>query len=281
MNVKIISAIFVLAIASMACGFTVDLPDRVEPGPDVKESITVSAPKSSEETHLTLSFGAGTLRLTPGAKDLVNGTAVYNIPELQPQIIEQGSSVEIKQGEFKDIVKFKDIKNEWDLKLGDAPMDLEINAGAYKGTYELGGLSLTSLTVKDGASTVELAFSEPNLTEMSVLRYETGASNVTLSGLANANFSTLIFSGGAGNYELDFSGKLVDDGTVNIEVGAGDVQLVIPKGVNAEVTVEGALTNVSLSSNWSQNGSKYAQNGEGPKLTIIVKMAAGNLAITD
>jgi hypothetical protein len=280
MNVKIISAILVLAIASMACGFTVDLPDRAEPGPDVKESITVSAPKS-DETRLTLSFGAGTLRLSPGAKDLVDGTAIYNIPELQPQIIEQGGSVEIKQGEFKDIVKFKDIKNEWDLKLGEAPINLEINAGAYKGTYELGGLSLNSLTVKDGASTVELAFSEPNLTKMSILRYETGASNVTLSGLANANFSTLMFSGGAGDYTLDFSGKLTEDGTVNIEVGAGDVQMVIPKGVKAEVAVEGALTNVSLSSNWSQNGNKYTQNGEGPALTIIVKMAAGNLTITD
>lgn len=280
MNVKIVSAILVLAIASMACGFTVDLPDRVEPGPDVEESITVSAPKS-DETRLTFSFGAGTLKLSPGAKELVDGTVVYNIPELKPQVIEKDGSVEIKQGEFKDIVKFKDIKNEWDLQLGDSPIDLEINAGAYKGTYELGGLSLTSLTVRDGASSVELAFSEPNLTEMSVLRYETGASNVTLSGLANANFSTLIFSGGAGDYTLDFSGELTEDGTVNIEVGAGDVQLVIPKGVNANVTMEGAFTNVSLSSNWSQNGKVYTQDGEGPTLTIIVEMAAGNLAITD
>jgi len=280
MNLKIISAILVLAIASMACGFTVDLPDRVEPGPDVEESITVSAPKS-DETRLTLSFGAGSLNLSPGAKDLVEGMVVYNIPQFKPEIIKKNGNVEIKQGEFKDIVKFKDIKNEWNLKLGDSPMNLEINAGAYKGTYELGGLSLNSLTVKDGASTVDLAFSEPNQTTMSVLRYETGASNVTLSGLANANFSTLIFSGGAGSYKLDFSGKLTEDGTVNIEVGAGDVQLVIPKGVNADVTVEGALTNVSLSSNWSQNGKEYTQNGEGPVLTIIVKMAAGNLAITD
>jgi hypothetical protein len=102
-----------------------------------------------------------------------------------------------------------------------------------------------------------------------------------LSGLANANFSTLIFSGGAGDYELDFSGKLANDGTVRIEAGAGDVQLVIPKGVNAKVTVESTLVNVNLSSNWSQDGNDYTQAGKGPALTIIVKMAAGNLTITD
>jgi len=280
MNLKIISAILVLALASMACGFTVDLSDRAEPGPEVKESISVPA-TGSDETHLTISFGAGKLSLSPGAENLVDGTILYNIPELKPDVIEFTESVEIKQGEFKNLVNFKDIKNAWDLKLGDMPIDLTVNAGAYEGTYELGGLSLTELTVKDGASSVKLSFSEPNLTEMSILRYETGASNVTLSGLANANFSTMIFTGGAGSYKLDFGGELQKDGIVNVEAGAGDVQLIIPKGVTARVSLDSALVNVNLSSNWSQNGNEYSQTGEGPALTIIVKMAAGSLTITD
>lgn len=280
MNVKIISAILVLALAGMACGFDVDLPERVTPGAEVQESITVPAPGEGE-TRLTLSFGAGSLSLSPGAKNLVDGTAIYNLPALKPEIVSREGSVEIKQGDLKDLVNLSDITNQWDLKLGNTPLDLTINAGAYRGDYELGGLSLTSLTVKDGAAQVTLSFSEPNLSKMSVLRYETGASNVTLSGLANANFSTLIFSGGAGDYKLDFSGELKNDGTVNIEAGAGDVQLVIPKGVNAKVTVESAFASVNLSSNWSQNGNDYSQSGEGPTLTIIVEMAAGNLTITD
>lgn len=280
MNARIISAILVLALASMACGFDLDLPERVEPGPDVEESITVTG-SGSDETRLTISFGAGVLNLSPGARNLVDGTAVYNIPALKPEVVSGDGSVEIKQGNIKNVVNFNDIKNRWDLKLGRTPIDLNINAGAYQGKFELGGLALTSLTVKDGAAQVELSFSEPNLTEMSVLRYETGASNVTLSGLANANFSTLIFSGGAGDYKLDFSGALTEDGTVNISAGAGNVQLVIPKGVNAKVTVESALASTNHSSNWEQSGNNYTQTGEGPMLTIIVKMAAGSLTITD
>jgi len=281
MNIKIISAILVLALAGIACGFTVDLSDdRAEPGPEVKESITVPA-IGADETRLTISFGAGKLSLSPGAENLVDGTVLYNIPELKPEVIEYTESVEIKQGEFKNLVNFKDIKNTWDLKLGGMPIDLTINAGAYDGTYELGGLSLTGLTVKDGASSVKLSFSEPNLIEMSLLRYETGASSVTLSGLANANFSTLIFTGGAGTYKLDFTGELQNDGIVKVEAGAGDVQLIIPKDVITKVTVDSALVSVNFSSNWSQNGSEYTQTGEGPTLTIIVKMAAGSLTITD
>ena len=281
MNVKIISAILMLALASMACGFSVDLPKQSQPGPEVKESITVAG-KGSEEMRLTVSFGAGALKLSPGAGNtLVDGTAVYNFNELKPVIINNGNSVEIKQNNLKNIINPNDLVNEWDLRLGSSPIDLTINAGVYNGLFELGGLALTNLTVQDGASNVDLTFSEPNLSEMSVLRYETGASDVTLTGLANANFSTLIFSGGAGNYTLDFSGTLKRDGVVNVEAGAGDVQLILPKGMNATVSMQGALVSVNHSSNWVQNGNEYSQAGSGPELTILVEMAAGSLTITD
>lgn len=282
MNVRIISAILVLALASLACGFSFDLPPRQKAGPEVKESITVADPKS-DETRLTLSFGAGKLTLSPapGGENLVDGTAVYNVEDLKPSIQKSGNSVEIKQGDFHKLPAFDDMKNEWDLKLSDTPLDLTVQAGAYEGNLELGGLALKSLTVRDGASHVDLSFQEPNQAEMSILRYETGASNVKLAGLANANFSTLTFSGGAGNYSLDFSGELQRDAVVTIEAGFGDLSLVIPKDVDAVVTVEGAAVNINHSSGWSQNGQKYTQKGSGSTLTVLVKMAAGNLVITD
>ena len=280
MNVKIIIAILILALASMACGFSYTLPERPKAGPEVEESITVEDPKS-DETRLTLSFGAGRLILSPGAKNLVEGTAVYNVQDLKPTIQKNGSSIEIRQGDFKSLPIFKDMENEWNFKLGDTPLDLTVNAGAYEGDLELGGLALKSLTVQDGASHVNVSFLKPNQTEMSLLRYETGASDVKLAGLANANFSTLTFSGGAGDYTLDFSGELQRDAVVEIEAGLGNVSLVIPEEVDAIVTVEGAALNVTHSSGWAQNGQKYIQNGSSPTLTVVVKMSAGNLVITD
>ncbi len=280
MNVKIIIAIFILALASVACGFTINLPEPPKAGPEIKESITVADPKS-DETHLTLSFGAGKLKLSPGAENLVDGTAVYNVKDLKPDVQKNTGDIEIKQGDLKGLPPLDNVKNEWDLQLGAMPMDLTIQAGAYEGTLEMGGLALKSLTVKDGAANVDLSFSEPNPTEMSLLRYETGASNVKLTGLANANFSTLTFSGGAGNYTLDFTGKLQRDAVVTISAGLGDLDLVIPKDVNATITVEGTALNVDHSSGWAQDGQKYTQKGQGPALTIVIKMSAGNLVITD
>jgi hypothetical protein len=280
MNAKIILAILVLSLASMACGFTINLPQHQQAGPEVKESITVQDPKS-EMTRLSLSFGAGKLKLSPGAKNLVDGTVIYNVKDLKPEVIKSGSSIEIKQGNLTGLPPLKDIKNEWDLQLGTAPMDLAIVSGAYDGTIELGGLSLKSLEVKDGASNVNVSFSKLNPVAMSILQYTTGASDVKLTGLANANFSTMTFSGGAGNFTLDFGGDLQKDAVITIDSGFGNVSLIIPKDVNAKVAVESAAVNINHGSSWSQDGKNYMQEGNGHTLTFIVKMAAGNLLISD
>lgn len=280
MKIQIISAILVLALASMACGFSFDLPEQVKAGPEVKESIAVTDPQS-DETRLSLSFGAGDLKLSPGATNLVNGTVTYNVKDLKPEVIEDGAEITIKQGNFEGLPPFDGMKNEWDLQLGDSPMDLVIEAGAYTGDFELGGLALKNLTVNDGAAEVSLSFSEPNLVEMDEFTYTTGASDVTLEGLANANFERFIFNSGAGDYTLDFSGELQRDATVSIDSGLSELRLVIPAGVNAVVTIDSALVDINIGDGWSQRGNTYTQSGDGPTLTIIINMGAGEITITD
>lgn len=283
MNKKIISAFLVLAIVSMACGFDFNLPKQSQPIATETKDINVPYPSSEEEVTLKLSFGAGELNLSPGASDLVNGTATYNYAEFEPEVITEEGTVEVNMGDsdFNLFPSFDEIENTWDFKLGDQPMNLRIDSGAYQGRFELGGLSLTNLDVNDGAADVELVFSEPNQVEMTQFNYSTGASNVKLEGLANANFDILDFSSGAGDYTLDFSGELQRDATVTISSGLSNVIVIIPEGVHAIVTVEGGALNVSTDSNWDQNGNVYEQEGAGPTLTILVDMGAGNLTITD
>jgi len=280
MKIKIISAILALALASMACGFTVDLPNQAKAGPDVTDKITVADPES-DETRLSLSFGAGTLTLSPGAQGLVEGTALYNVKEFKPEIVKNGGNIEIKQGNFEGIPPFDEIKNDWDLKLGKSPMDLTIEAGAYEAKVELGGLALKSLTVKDGAAKVNLSFSEPNRVEMSRLSYSTGASEVKLTGLANANFSAFNFDGGAGSHTLDFSGELQRDASVKVNSGLSDLTLIIPSGMNAVVTVDSGLSDIKTGEGWSQNGNVYSHEGSGPTLMIVINMGAGSVTLKE
>ena len=182
MTTQLKIALIVISVAVLACGGTIKLPDVPTAGPTKVEEISVPVPAGAE-ARLTFSFGAGELKLAPGAANLVEGTASYNLDDLKPQVITDGANVEVKQEDLLRLVEPSGVKSVWDFKLGNSPMDLSINAGAYQGDFELGGLALTGLTVKDGAASVELSFSKPNPVSMTVLRYETGASQVELTGL--------------------------------------------------------------------------------------------------
>jgi hypothetical protein len=279
MKYPITLPIVVLMLAALACDANITLPTVSTAGPEITEQITVPAPTSGQ-ADLTISFGAGDLTLGSGATGLVEGTATYNNAALKPDVVTQGSQVEIKQGDKWSLTGPLGIKNSWDLELGEAPMTMAVNAGAYTGEFELGGLSLTGLTVKDGAATVNLSFSQPNRSPMAVFRYETGASKVTLKGLANANFSTMIFNSGAGDYTLDFGGTLRRDATVTVSTGLSNLIVVVPDSVPATVTVEGGASNVNAGPGWSQNDSVYSQSGSGPALTFLIKTGAGNVTLT-
>lgn len=276
---KLIFALLALALTSMACGL-INLPDAKTTGPDVTDQISVAAPDGVP--NLTLAFGAGKLMLAPGAEKLVEGTATYNIPDLKPVITTDGGDVNITTGNYKinAFPVFNNLKNEWDLKLGAAPMNLTINAGGYEGTFDLGGLSLTNLTINDGAAQVTADFSLPNKKELGGLSYKTGASKVTLKNLGNANFSTLIFEGGAGDYKLDFAGTFQRDGSATIHSGMGNLTLVIPSELAVTMKVSGGMTNVQVPTSWSHKGDTYTQAGSGPTLTIVIEIGMGNLQIT-
>ncbi len=278
----------VLTLVTMACGIHIDLPvTQVKTGPTVTDQITAPAPASaSTVTDLTLSFGAGKITLNPGAESasLISGTATYNVPDFKPVMKVDGNSVTLEQGnlELKGIPKFgENIKNEWDLKLGATPLNLKVNGGAYQADYELGGLAIQQLDVSDGAADVRLSFSQPNTAEMSHLRYSTGASNVTITGLANANAADMQFTSGAGNYELEFSGQLKRDVNVTIESGLSTVKIIVPKGVSATVETQGGLSTVNSRDDWQKNGSTYSVSGSGPTIRITIKMAAGTLDLSN
>jgi hypothetical protein len=289
MNRKmILIAIVTLALVSLACSVNINLPGRqVITGTTETENINVPPLSDAQAVaDITLKFAAGNLSLQPGAEGaLVSGTATYNVADLKPVVSTENGNIIIETGSF-DLKGFpmlnqvnQDIINDWELKLGASPMSLVINAGAYQGDYELGGLSIERLQIEDGASQVKVSFSTPNLVAMSSLKYTTGASDVSIKGLANANTTDMTFRSGAGNYTLDFSGDLQQDMNVDIESGVSSVTVIIPEGTNAQVNTDTGLMTISTNRSWQQNGNTYQLTGSSNTITINVKMGAGNLKL--
>lgn len=283
---RMAGVVVLLASAGLACTLSVPFPvSDIKVGPVERSSITVEPVGAPGETaRLELSMGAGELTLRPGQSDaLLSGTATFNIADFEPEVEVNGSRVVVKQGDLQlegiPDLRGDDVINRWDFELGGQPIDLQLNAGAYKADLELGGIRLTGLRISDGAASVRLAFSEPNPVSMETLRYVTGASEVRMQGLANANFAQMRFEGGAGSFELDFGGELRQDAEVRIDSGLSRLRIVVPAGVPARAEVQGELSEVVADGGWSGSGSSYVQSGEGPALTFIINSSLGSVRL--
>jgi hypothetical protein len=279
MKIRVLLVITVLILSMLAC--TVNIPvQSVKTGDTQTLEVNEPLPPASQSAtmRVTIGMGAGKLILGPGTDAELSGTVRYNVAQWKPQFTHTGNEISLVQNaEYNNFLPPSNMINLWDLKLGGFPTDLVVNAGAYEGTLALGGLSLTSVEIADGASKAEVTFDKPNQLKMNHFSYKTGASTVKLIGLANANFSEMSFDGGAGTYTLDFTGKLQQDTHVRINSGVSTMRVVVPDGTACEINLNGALNGVTTTGEWMVDNSTYKLKGEGPVLYINIDMGVGTL----
>lgn len=273
-------ALVVVALILMGCSFTVNVP-TVQTGSLETFNINEAYPANVSSPTLVIEMGAGTLNITGGSSELVSGQVKYNVPEWKPTVSQDSAGVTLSQKQTSQIgFPSGNIKNDWTLQLGKDPIALKIAAGAYEGTLDLGGVPLTSLDISDGASKSTVTFDAVNPEKMSSLSYKTGASTVSISGIANANVASVSFDGGAGAYTLDFTGQLQQDIKVYIKTGMSEVKLILPQGAHSIVTVTGGLGNVSANGSWTISGSTYETGSGSPSINIQVETAVGSLVLS-
>lgn len=272
-TIKLI-AIITMVFTLTSCTFFLDIPP-VRTGETQIFEISEEAFKDTEITLVDIEMGAGTLAINGGSTKLMEGTITYNIDTWEPVVIRENNRLTLKQN--RDAQAVKEYRNEWDLKLGSMPMELELGAGAYEGNIDLGGLAITRLEISDGASKSTVRFSEPNTTEMDLFTYKTGASNVELYELGNARAERLEFICGAGSYKFDFTGVNTNDINVVIEGGISDVTITIPENARAEIIVEGELSNTDLTGTWTVENNTYQAGTSGALITIRIDIALVNL----
>ncbi len=273
-------SIAAVAFILLGCSLTVNVPTIETTATKVYE-VSQSIPANVSEAAVQIDMGAGRLTITAGADKLVEGTISYNVASWEPKVSVKSDGVLISQEHSTNVgIPNDDIKNNWELKLGSIPIDLSISAGAYDGDIDLTGLSITNLEINDGASKAVVRFESLNPVEMQRLVYKTGASQVDLLGLCNANTSDISFESGAGDYTLDFSGDLQKNMDVHISSGMSNTEIIVPDNVIVIVEVTGGLSNVDLSGTWTIENSTYTTGSGNHTIHIYVEMAMGNLALS-
>jgi hypothetical protein len=282
MKKRTLLTIIVLACSTMACGISLQTP-QIKTGPEATVKVDESYPDSKDMPKLTLKLGAGSLKIGEGGSQLVEGEIRTNVASWKPEIDRSGEEITISQGDKTNSITFPSgsVVNNWNLKLGtQKPFALDIQAGAYKSDITFGNVQLSELTIDDGASQSKITFDALNKQKMDTLTYHTGASQVDLINLANANFEKMVFDSGAGSYTLDFNGELKQDAKVSIKSGLSNFKIIVPSDTDTNITLTGGVNNVSLKGTWTVNSNQYnTQSSNGPKLEIDINMGVGNLEL--
>jgi hypothetical protein len=235
---------------------------------------------------LRISVGACRLRITPGGgEEWVAGTYTTPTGALPVKIERQGGTVRITQ-EYKaaGILGAFGTPPAFDLALGDAkPYALTLEVGATDSDFDLGGIPLTRLSVKQGAGKVAFDFSAPNPQPMSLLDLDAGAVGLEIKNLAHANFAEMRVDGGAASYEFDFGGTLRRDAHVNIRAGMSSVEINVPASIAAKIGTESIIAGLSVGDGFTKKEGAFwteaALAGATPVLTINASVSLGGVTI--
>jgi len=117
----------------------------------------------ANSVRVEITFGAGNLELTGGAKKLLEADFTYNVAKLKPEVEYTNGRLVVRHPEVEGLPALRgitDFRNEWVLRFYDGvPIDLSVNMGAGTGNLQMAGLPLTGLDVHLGAGeyTVDLS----------------------------------------------------------------------------------------------------------------------------
>ncbi len=200
------------------------------------------------ETRLQadLDYRAGGLRIAPGrASELYRMDASYDedryVPTSDFNAARGIVSLGIRpagEGGLR-VVSRRQLRQDANVAFSPTvDLDLDITLGAVDADLELGGLSLSELTMQTGASRTVIRFSQPNRSRCQAAEITAGAAEVTILGLGNSRCDRIDFEGGVGKVTLDFDGAWTSSSDARVKMAMGELTLRLPRRVGVRLTLD-------------------------------------------
>lgn len=246
-------------------------------------TVTGSRQRRGEtELRAVVEFAVGDLHIAPGsAGTLYRYSLVYDGDRFDPVTSYDPDVHRLRvgvDGRGRGDIHYRNRPQQrLDLMLSPAsPVWLELTFGAGTADVELGGLSLSNVAIKGGASEATIRVSEPNRVTCRSFTLEVGAIDLKTEKLGNARCERIELKGAAGSVVLDLTGQWAEGSTsqVNIAVGLGEVTLRLPEGVGVEADVERFLVNFDRSGLLRRGPNYYSANWDAAKTRLQIKLKA-------
>jgi ribosomal silencing factor RsfS len=169
--------------------------------------------------------------------------------------------------------------NNWRINAGQDPIDLKIDARIWDGELDLSGIDLRSFQLADLNSQSVIRFDHPaNLFDTFVI--DSVRSNMKVHSILNSGAKNVILKVPAGNYLLDFSGKLQQNMSAVITTGMGKTRIEIADSANVQITYSGQTRKATIEDDWSLvEGTTYVHSNPGYLLDIVINSDQGDLEV--
>jgi len=175
--------IVLLALMVSAC------KPKIVIGPKQTFAVDVPRPETGNAMNVKLEMAVpqGALALAGGTEGLIQGAIIYNAAEYKPQMTNGDGTLLIRQAEPgpKSVVISvqNNLINQWDLSLGDAPMNFEIRLvnGEYTIDFAQSLPAQFNATVNAGVGKVNLIL-DPSLAAQVIVGEHTSLLEISTRG---------------------------------------------------------------------------------------------------
>jgi hypothetical protein len=243
------------------------------------------------ETRLNarVEYGAGSLRLEPGQPgELYRMNLSYDEDRFVPVSDFDPSSSTVVLGLRAAgeggvrVVSGNQLRQLATVAISPrADLALDLSLGAVDADVELGGLRISDLDLKTGASRATVRFSRPNGMRCRHAGFSAGAAEVSILGLGNSRCDEIDFEGGMGTMLLDFSGVWSSSAHVEVKMAVGEITLRLPKRVGVRLAMDKFLTSFEAAGLLRRGDSFVSPNYDSAerRLSIDLTTAMGGVNV--
>lgn len=160
------------------------------------------------------------------------------------------------------------------------PLELDLKFGAGRAEIELGGLSLSEVSIATGASETKISFSEANRIVAEEIQIDAGAADLQVTGLGYSRARRVEFKGGVGSTVLDFSGAS-GNMEADIDMGVGSLTLRLPRSHAVRIERSAFLSSFSAPG-LTRDGNAYVSenwSSATQRLSLEVTAALGSIDV--
>lgn len=241
--------------------------------------------RGEEALRVDLSYGSGRFVLGPAEPGVLYRLRLrYDEESVEPEVEYDDARLRIRTRGRDGGFRIGRDPSEGALELllsPDVPLDLRLGFGAVRAEVDLGGMSLTNLSIDTGASESRIAVSEPNPTPMRNVRMEVGAARFRARDLGNLNAERIRVGAGVGDVTLDFAGEWARDAEVDVDLGVGALVLRFPRGLGVKLERSSFLTALDPQDLVKRGDAYYSTDWEEARhrVTVDIDAALGKVDV--